>query len=282
MFRPLVNEFLLTLSSAGADGTRPVSNKGTAVTPGATNTYGSYASLGVVNPNDDAYWIWIYAHTVNVVAENRMVMITVGVDPAGGSSFTDTINDLLIGAPLALQSTTGGPIYGFPLRIKAGSAIGVKAACLSATTTAIRVYCELMCQPSRPELVRCGSFVQTFGVTPPTVGGVAVTPGGASEGAYAEIGTLDKPLWFFDFGYSIDDTTMTTASLEVDVALGDASNKRVIIPNAQIITTANEVLNRAAAGRFALGAPGDKIYARSQHSGTADTNNSVAVYGVGG
>lgn len=281
MFRPLVNEFLLTLSSAGADGTRPVSTKGTAVTPGATNTYGSYASMGVINPSDDAYWINIAAHTVNVPAENRMAMITVGIDLAGGSSFTDFISDLLIGSPVGLQSS-GLSSYGFPLRIPAGASLGIKGASLSATVTAFRVYVDLLCRPSRPELVRCGSFVQTFGVTPPTVGGVAVTPGAASEGAWSEIGTLDKPLWFFEFGYSIDDTTMVVASIEVDIGIGDASNKRIVIPNGQVITSANEALSKLAAGRYGFAAPGDKVFARSQSSGAADTNNSAAVYGVGG
>lgn len=274
------NEFLARPSSLGADGTRPTSTQGTSVTPGGTNTYGSYASLGVISSADDAYEIELTTHTVNVTAENRMVMITLGADPAGGTSFTDIWSDVFVAGSSEVANTHFR--FRLPYFLKAGTTLGVKAASLNATTTAIRVHAKLFCKPTRPDLIMHGKHVQTFGVTSPTVAGVAVTPGTVSEGAYAEIGTLDKPLFFFDFGMVVDDTTMGAAMLHVDIALGDATNKRVIISNAPIWTTAGEGLMKHIGGSYARGAVGDKIYARAQSHTAIDSNYSIAVYGVGG
>jgi hypothetical protein len=279
--QPHVNEWGLMLDSRGPDGTRPTNADGTSVTPGASNTYGSYAALGLTL-TDDVYWIEVLISVVNVTATNRMVMVDIGADPAGGSAYASIIPDLLAGSPLSNINAGGMTIYRFPLRIKAGTTLAAKAASLNADTTAIKVYVRLKCQPTHPELVRVGSFVQVFGVSSPTVGGVALTPGAASDGAYVEVGTADKRLFFLEFGYSINDSTMTAAALDVDIAVGDASNKRVVIHNAQLVTGASELLVKPPCGEFAEVAIGDKLYARSQSSAAADSLNSVAIYGVGG
>jgi hypothetical protein len=284
MMRPRVSEFLAFESTLGADGTRPSLTGGTAVTPGASSSYGSYTQLGTLVTAQDAYEVEIVVTTVAVSAANRMIMLMVAADPAGGTSFAgnEIIQDLLVGAPSTPNGNGAPASFVFPLKVKSGASFGVKAASLDATTTAINVWINVKEQPSRLDLTPHGQFVRTFGVSSPTVAGVAITPGGASEGAWTEIGTLAEPLWYFIFGYSINDTTMTAAILNVDLALGDASNKRVIMRDALVLTTAAETLYVLQRGAFARGQIGDKIYARVQGSTTADTTNSIAVYGVGG
>lgn len=283
---PIVNEWLSTLSSIGADGTRPLLTQGTFVNPGASSTYGAYVSLGVISPTIESHWIEMFICDASVSASNRMVMLTWAIDPAGGTSFVgnEILVDHLIGSPG--QRTVGGngsPGYWtFPLRIPAGATIGVKAASLDATTTAFSTWVNLIGAPTRPELHKPGAFIQTFGVpSSPTVAGTVITPGTTAEGAWAEIGTLDKRLFYFDFGISVNDTTITGSYYYVDIGIGDASNKRIIIPNALVITSSSEAVTHNNRGVFAHGAIGDKIYARAQYGGVLDTNVSVAVYGVG-
>ncbi len=284
MFGNEINEWLGFASSKGADGTRPTTTDGTSITPGASNTMGSYTAIdGILSSTFDVLEFDLVVHSVNVTTENRMVSLDVAIDPAGGTSFSgnEIIRDLLVASP-------AGIVFGlesrwtFPLRIPAGASVGVRAASLNATTTAIRVFVNGRYQPTRHELVRVGSFCQTFGVgTPGTVAGVSFTPGTTADGAWVEVGTLDKHLFYFDFGVVVDDTTMTAGQLDIDVAIGDATNKRLIIPNGRIITTASEQLLKTVNGRYARGVPGDKIYARGQFSGALDAAYSIAAYGVG-
>ena len=278
----LSNEYHTQWSSLGVDGTRPVATQGTSVTPGGTNTYGAYASLGVPSATDDMYEIELNTQTVNVAAENRMVMVMVGVDPAGGTAFVDTWKDIFVGGATNAFTTNQHQTIRLPFMVRAGSSLGVKAASLNATVTAIKAWINTVGKPRSRELIRVGKFVRTFGVTSPTVAGVAITPGTTLEGAYAEIGTLADPLWYFDFGMVVDDTTITAAVLVVDIALGDATNKRVIISNALVWTTAGESVFKGSTGAWANGASSDKIYARAQSNTTLDTGYSIAVYGVGG
>lgn len=278
-----INEFLGFVSSLGPVDTRPVSNEGTAITPGASNSMGSYASLGILSTTHDVYEPEIVVHTVSIAGENRMVSIDIAIDPAGGTSFSNIIADLLCGSPAGLQGgSDGSTTFMFPISIPAGATVGIRGASLNATTTAFRGSVRGKTHPTRCDLIRTGSFVQTFGIPTPTdVVGTSITPGTTSDGAWVELGVLDKPLFYFEVGYVVDDTTMTTGLLNVDIALGDATNKRIIISNLQYSTSANEILSKKLGGRYAKGAIGDKIYARSQFTGTPDANNSVAVYGVG-
>ncbi len=277
MFQTGINEWLGTASSRGVDGTRPTTTDGTSVTPGASNTWGAYASLGVLSATFDVLELELVVHSVSVAAAARMVALDVAVDGV------NIINDLHPGAPGVISGGGFENRFVFPVRIPAGGSLSVRAASLDATVTAIRVIAIGRFQPTRPDLVWYGSFVQTFGVgASGVVAGTAIVPGTVAEGAWVEIGTLTRPLSYFDFGYTINDTTMGGNQIDVDIALGDATNKRIIIANAMIGTNASEQLfRRGAPGRYARGAIGDKIYARAQLSGAADDNNSIAVYGVG-
>lgn len=284
MYIPWFNEFQLIIPSVAA-GTRPASAWGTSVTP-AQNAYGSYAQLlAGASVTDDVYEIEIEVNTVGISAAARDCIVTIGFDAAGGTSYTDAIIDLVCGpaSPHASGTQPGGVTYRFPLFIKSGTSIGAKASVNSATLTAIDVACVLRCKPSRPEHVRVGTYVTTFGSTPASSNGTAITPGTAAEGAWTSIGTLAADYIYFEFGYGVNSATMTLNTLHVDVGLGDASFKRVVIQDHPIVTTTVETLNKPpGAGRYALGKSGDIVYARSQVGpSAADTSNSIAVYAVG-
>lgn len=268
-----------------ADGTRPASSFGTVVTPGF-NAYGSYASLiAGAAVTHDVHEIWINFNANVVVGSARDSLATIGVDPAGGSSFTPLIEHLSCACAAGFHGSGavgGGIWYRFPVFIKAGSSIGCAASVNNATVGTLSAHVVLFGAPSRPDAIWAGSFVQTFGADPAaSSGSVAIVAGGASEGAWVEIGTLDKPIRFIDFGLGVNASVMQSASMVVDLALGDATNKKIIIPGALVFTTTNEVLARDAAGRYCSGAPGDKIYGRAQAGGSGNTGVSILAYGVG-
>ena len=280
------NEWGLILSSV-ADGTRPASAFGTAVTPGST-TYGSYAQLiSGANVTDDVCRIVVRVNNVGISGSARDCVVTIGCDPAGGASYTDTIVDLVCGpasphTPAA--SITGlGVVFDFPLFIRAGTSIAAKAAVSSVSVADINVRVDLYCRPSNPDRIRVGTYVDTIG-TIANQAGVAIVPGGASEGAWTQIGsTLTRPYWYLELGYGINDSTMVNNTIHVDVAIGDASNKKICISNAVILTTAGENIAKPRAGEFGKATVADLLYARAQvGTGAADSANSIALYGVGG
>lgn len=279
---PIVNEFTLEIMSV-ADGTRPAAAWGTSVTP-ANNAYGAYAQLlSGAAVTDECQEIEIEIGTVGISAAARDCIVTIGFDRAGGTSYTDTIVDLVCG-PAAPHNTNGqGPvIFKFPLRVPAGCSIGAKASVNSVTVTAIRVACTLRGRPTHPELIWVGQKVTTFGSTPASSAGTAITPGTAAEGAWTQLGVaLTEPIYYWEFGYGVQSATMTANVIHVDVGLGDATNKRAVILNGYVTTNNGESISKPVAGKHAVGAIGDLVYARAQVGpSAADTANSVAVYGV--
>jgi hypothetical protein len=274
-----VNEWGWVASSV-ADGTQPSATYGTALTP-STNAYGSWVTLiSGANLINDVWEIDIVAHDFYVSAVARDTLVGFGVDPAGGTSFT-SLADLVCGPVGPLQS--GGCSFKFPLFIKAGSSIGMRASVNSANVTTGYVYCTVRGLPSHPEAVRAGSYIDQFGVSTATSAGTAVTPGSASEGAWAELGTLTRPCWHWNYGLGVSDSTMTLAHHHIDLSIGSAASKKTVIQNAMALLNASEDLYKWPNGwGYGMGATGDKVYGRMQSAATPDTGYTMAAYGVGG
>jgi hypothetical protein len=279
-----VNEWGTILYST-ADGTKPVGGMGTAVTP-AQNTYGTYAALiAGASMTVDCCELTINVNTVGISTAARDCVVSIGLDPAGGTSYTSLV-DLVCGPAHAYSdngnSGGGGVWFRFPIWIKSGTSIAAAAAVNSATLTAINVFCRVRGAPSAPESIRVGSYIDQFGVTLASSSGTAITQGAASDGAYTQIGTLTRPCWAWEFGYGINDATMSNNLLEVDIALGTNTNKKIVIPNATVHTSSIETVSKPWALEPGIGATGDNVYARAQGNVSVDSANSVAVYGVGG
>jgi len=275
----LPNEWGLVISSV-ADGTRPAAAWGTSVTPG-NNAYGSYVQV-LTATSDETYLMRVTLNSFAVSAAARDALVTIGIDPAGGSSYSDLIVDLV--ASCAHTYIAGPVVYEFPLRVPAGATLAAKATVNNATVGTGSVAIELFGRPSRPELVKAGSFVQTFGNVPASSRGTPVTFGTTGEGAWTQIGSaLTVPLWAWEFGMGANNAAIVGNGIHVDIGLGDASNKKVVIPNAYVNTTTVETITKPSAIRPGLGAVGDIVYARGQAGpGAADTTNSIIVYGTGG
>lgn len=279
-------DFGLVLSSI-ADGTQPGNAIDKLVTPG-TNAYGAYTQLlAGAAVTDDCYEIEITVSGRGNVQPDALVAI--GADPAGGSSYTDIIADLVCGPVWsyfdgAEWSTSGGCVFTFPLYIRAGTSLAARGS-VQAGVLGLGVSIILRARPSHPELLPRGAFVTTLGSVLANSAGTAIVPGLVSEGAWTQIGgALTTPLWWWEFGYGLRAGLASAGRTHVDIAIGDASNKKIIIANAPIVRATNLTQRKMSAGRYGLGNIGDLVYARAQTVGAGGNggNQSIAVYGVGG
>jgi hypothetical protein len=276
-----VNEWGLIIQSHTG---RPATNFGATITPGI-NTYGSYASvLAGASVTYDVYGIGIAFNSNFVSTAARDTIVTIGLDPAGGSSFTDCISHLLASCAVPHAGSGDGVSYYFPLFIKAGSSIGAKASINNATVGTLRCWVTLYCQPSKPEAIKAGSFVTTFGANTAASRGTSVTPGTASEGAWTSLGALTQTHWYWQAGFGINSAAMATESLHMDLGIGDGSNNKIAISDQHIVTGATEYVSimPPRGPCYVTGVSGDSVYGRLQNSGATTANMSMIAYGVGG
>jgi hypothetical protein len=279
-----VNEWGLIISSI-ADGTRPTIAMGTSITP-AQNAYGSYSTLiSGASLTDDVYEIEICVCNVAIGGTARDSVAALGIDPAGGTSFTK-VTDLVCGPAAGYTGVSvnvGGYFYRFPYFIKAGTSIGMAMSVNSATVTSVNAFVRCRCRPSRPDLVPVGKWIDSYGVTLASSNGTGITPGTTSEGTLVALGTASRAGWWVEFGYGCNNSAMQAGIIDVDLAVGNGSNLKFPILNHPVADSSSDSLSkRPGAGRYCLVANGDILYGRAQTGATLETGHSMAAYVVGG
>lgn len=273
------NSWNFVLSNVSA--TRPAAGWGTVVTPGTAGTFGAWATaITAANKSAETFGVLIHINNGATAAATRNHLVDIGIDPAGGTTFTTVIPYLLGGH--AAPATVGGIFYYFPLYMPAGATIGVRAIGTIATT--LNVGVTVFGKPRRPDSVMCGQKVVSFGQTTATATGTTVTAGTTAEGAYVQLGAATTfPVWWWQAGLTCVDTTMTANAYSIDVAAGDATTKDIVLQDVLSVWTANEQITSLPAvypgyDRTNVGA---LVYGRVQCSGTADTALSMMAYGLG-
>lgn len=259
--------------------TRPNAAHGTTVTPNA-GSYGSWAQLFAAQ-TEDTLGILININSNNTGVTSRGTVIDIGWDEAGGTSYTARIEGLICGGASSYAVGGSGVWYYFPIFIPAGSSIAARAN--STVATAFRVAAVLSQKSVNPVMVRRGSFVEAMGVSGSA--GTAIVPGQAAEGAWTLIGTTSNRCWWWQLGVQVDvaDTAWQNNVIHFDMAVGDATNKDIIIYDTPISTNAAEyITNIPITVGVEWDVPsGSNIYVRAQCSGILDSYN-CAVYGLGG
>lgn len=260
--------------------TRPAAAMGTSVTPG-TASKSAWVQVQSALANA-AYGILININSAFTASTPRNLAVDIGVDLAGGSSYTTVIANLLAGGATT-YSAGGGVWFYFPLFIPAGATIAARALQTNAST--IRVLTQCLAQPMNPSQVRKGSFCESIGITEGAIVGTTVTSGTTSEGSWTSLGTTANRLWWWQVGVQVaaSDTAWGANVLHCDLAVGDATNKDIIIQDLAFQTTTSESGNNPP---LSVGVEwdvpaGSTIYTRLQNSGTNDAY-SVAAYGCGG
>jgi len=269
---------------------QPTTTWGTAVADGTANVYGSYVEC-IGNTAYDTFFIEISINTIGAGATDPSALLTVGIDHAGGTTYTDVEISHLICAG-AGTTAMGARYYWFPLFIPAGSAVAAKLQTTKGTATA-RVGMRLYGKPSRPELVRAGAYVDTFGAVTATSEGTAITPGTTSEGTVVALASnvAAKNYWWWQGGMGCKDTTMTGGGLYavLDVGIGTSTSvvdwifedQRFAAYNTSEQTGEQQLPPHSYVYEIDTDAVMD-VYARSQGSGTPDSSMSAIAYALGG
>jgi hypothetical protein len=271
-----------SFSSTGA--TRVAAAWGTSVTP-AQNSMGTYAQvLSAANVSKDVFGIQIQFNSNAVSAAARDTLVDIGIDAAGGSSYTVLIPTLSASsAAPAIGATGAGLSYFFPVYIPAGSTVAARASVNNATVGTLRCGIRIFGAPRDRRNVIVGSKVLAYGITTATSTMTAVTPGTTSEGTWTSLGTVasgDEP-FFWQVGTGVNQGTITATAYTGDLGIGDGSNKAVVIEDRvwQGTTTEQWYDNGISNGLYQAAA-GDTVYGRLQCSGTAITGLSMGAWGV--
>jgi hypothetical protein len=279
------NQFEWQLSAHGF-ATRPTASMGISITPG-NNAKGTYVTLiSGANLVNDVYGILININSNAVSAAARDALIDIGTDPAGGTTFTAVIPNLLGGSASTSILIGGGHWYYFPLAIKAGSTIGAAASVNNATVGTLRVNCIVFGKPTRPEMCKTCQRVTAYGITTASSSGTAVTPGTTSDGTWTSLAaTIAERNWWWQVGVGINQATITAVGYTADLGVGDATNKRIIIQDQYYAGDIAENWGMVGLNPVNQGAydtpSGVTVYGRLQASGTAVTGLSMAAYGCG-
>ena len=277
-----VNSFLWHFSNF----TTPTATPGTSVTPGASNAEGSWTQVATsANIAYDVCLIYIAIGGGNTSAGQKDHLLDIGVDPAGGTSYTAVINNIVCGQTQAV--TTGWDEFVFPLRIKAGSSVAVRVQGNNATAGTVRVVADFYGRPTQPQCVPVGQWSETIG-TITNSAGTSVTPGNAAEGAWTSLGTTTKNLWHWQIGMQLSNATITAQYTTFDLAYGDATNKEIILEDMAIgFYCTAEIKATTLRGRAMIRATrpvpaGSTIYARARCSTAPTATYNCTAIGIGG
>lgn len=275
------NDF--TWQTSNIAGTRPAAALGVTVTPG-NNAKGSYAE--VLTSSDvayDVYGMMINFNSGSASGAARDTIVDIGVDPAGGTSYSVLVPDLLASCA-ADVSISYGINYYFPIRVKAGSSIAARASVNNGTVGTLKTYITIFGKPRDPAAVWAGTKVTAYGIDSANSCGTAITSGTTSEGSWTSIASTSSDHRWFQMGMGVNNSSMTISNIYAcDIAYGDASNKHIIIQDQYwCIPTSAETLATSipleGGERFVKS--GTSLYYRMQCSGTADSGLSGAIYGV--
>lgn len=266
-------------------GANPASTIGTSVVPGASSAEGSFTQIASsANIAQDIYGIYLQIHTGATSAAAKLHVLDIGVDPAGGTSYTAVISDYVCGAAPSLSQAGAREVY-FPFFIKAGSSVAVRISGSNATAGTVRVAARFYGYRSAPQHFPVGTFSESFGVT--GTSGTAITPGNAADGSWTSVGTTTNPLWWWQLGYQINNATITAEYTYLELAWGDGSNKHTIFKVMHGGTT-SETCGLAAQTSMLWHAAyqpvpaGTAIYVRARCNNAPDTGYQVGVIGIGG
>jgi hypothetical protein len=237
---------------------------------------------------EDCYGISIGFSGGNASTVIRRAMVDLLIDPAAGlggagSSWSVIIANLYVNSA-ALGVGCFGYWYYFPLYLKAGTAIGAAHQSVAAGTVALRMGIKLHGKPSKPELLRYGTRVQTIGATTASTTGVAVTPGTGAYGSYsASLGTLDRDAWWWQLGIGSADTTMTANGYLFDVAV-NATNKLFCMEDVPYsVSSTIEIASMASQGPsppIRDVQSGEDVYVRAAAVAAPDTSMTAIVYAL--
>lgn len=259
----------------------PSTSPGTLVTPG-NGTKGAWTTvLAASSVVDDVWLLGVWANAGNTSAAVRDILLDIGIDPSGGTSFTTLIPDAIISQ--ASNAVQCGIFLWFPVMIPAGSTIGARAQ--SNSTSTVRIVISVYGRPSRPEYAWSATAVEGLGTITGNTG-VSFTCGSSgAEGSWVTVGTLSIHAKFLVPTFGISNSTTTSLVYFIDVAAFDGTTTTPLIENIPVFLpgTAEQTgwVSPYVCGAVDL-PPGTQIRIRGSCSGTAVSGWNARIIALGG
>ena len=140
---------------------------GVGVTAGTSSADGTAVTLMPALAHDCEY-LWLAVSGLGTSNSANAALMDVLIDPAGGTSWTELISDLIVGfTTTILYNATGAAIplsYHFPLWLPAGASLGARIRMQSASApSSTRVLAAGFGGNKNPASWWCGQKVETIG-----------------------------------------------------------------------------------------------------------------------
>lgn len=284
LFVPCLSSYGFSADNWGAN---PSTTAGTSVTPGATNAEGTFTQIfAAATVTSDVYWIVLRIFAGGTSGSQKDHLLDIGVDNAGGSSYSAVISNIVCGQSPSLAAGTFNPHrFVFPLYIKSGSSIAVRIQGSNGTAGTVRVSAKIYGQPSNPQAVPIGMISETIG-TITNSQGVGFTPGNAADGTWVSLGTTTNALWWWQLAVQTSNGTTTALQTYVELAFGDATNK-VSIQRQMFGSNTTEMnsdfwgSNLCWMDSYKQVPGGATLYVRGRCSGAPDAGWNAVAVGMG-
>lgn len=262
-------------------GTPSTSAVGTNFTSGANNGDGTAASV-LSSISHDVEYLVIGIHGIAASGENGSALLDVLIDPAGGSSWSSFIDDLIAGeCPVAGAAGGAAYWYHFPIWLKSGHSIGVQCRTARATDiTTGRVVIFAYGGNRNPGSWWCGQSVTSVGITAASSRGTNHTAGNSGAfSSWTNFGSaLPAPAGALQFAVqgTNTDTTQNAAAYYFEFGAGST---RIGPPLFRGTSTTEQGVLSPQGVIFYEAPSGLQLQVRGTCSGTAEQLD-VAAYAV--
>lgn len=266
---------------------QPAAAYGTSVTPTASSADPSTWTeiLSDANVTADCYFVAININSHNGSAAIRELLVDIGIDTSGGTSYVTLIPSLLAsdaGSFLTAAAGDGGHWYFFPLFIPSGSAIASRGRGSNASAIAYRAAIWLFGKPSHPHLIRWGTRVEAIGIDTANSTGTTIVAGTVSEGSWTSLGTSSNANFFWQVGYGANNTNVPNNTRLIDLAYdNNATTPNIILEDVYSSSSTTEKISlRNHENSYCFVPAGSTLYGRIQESAAPVATQKMSCYGV--
>lgn len=266
----------------------PSAIMGTTITPSTTvNTFGSWAQvLSALAAPLEGLLVCMNSY-LGAATIDRSMIFEIGIDPAGGSSYTTIIPSIVAGnISGSLIGLGGGRGFNFPIHIPAGATVAIRAMAANTSGSTVTAFVQGYGRFSASAAWMVGQYAEAIGAVTASSRGTVFTPSNGSFGSWQSLGTSVRPCFWWQIGTAVADTSITAIYVHVEIAFGNTTNKDKLMDFTIGGNTSEHVadllyMNMSPHNCFAPLPAGTEFFARGRASGTPDSNYSVALIGIG-
>lgn len=181
---------------------------GATCTSGTEDSDGSAVALLSSALSHDVEYLKLTIEGSMPASGNNDVLMDLLIDPAGGTSWSELIDSLIVGATGGVGASGSEPSapasmqYDFPLWIPSGAALGVRARSAHTSAATLQVGCFAFGGNKNPASWWAGQRVSSIGINASSSTGTAHTAGNSGAfSSWANLGsTLGADAGAFQFG----------------------------------------------------------------------------------